>query len=291
MLGRLLERIVVAQTGWAKPFGDWLHGLVAAIFGRITPVRDFLAGTWLGHPLHALLTDVPIGALTLTIVLDLLGQRVAADVALLIGILAMLASAAAGFADYSTTDGRARVRATVHSMLMLVSLVIYLVSLAIRATGPANRALPIALSIVAYVLLAGGAFVGGDVVYLLGNVVDRHAWRSSGTKWQPLQVGEAAGGTPREIAEGSLVKAQLGIQDLVMIRTGETILALHNQCAHAGGPLNEGTLVEGCIECPWHGSRFEVATGRRRRGPTVYDQPAYEVRAAEAGGYEARRTS
>lgn len=283
MLGRLLERLVDAQTRWAKPVGDWLHGVTAAVFGRILPVRDFLAGTWLGHPLHALLTDVPIGALTVTIVLDVIGQPVAADVALLIGVLTMLASALAGYADYSTTDGRARVRATVHSAVMLVSLAIYVVSLAIRATGPTNRALPIALSIVAYVLLAGGAFVGGDVVFVLGNMVDRHAWRSSGTKWQPLEVGE--------IAEGSLVKAKLGIQDLLLIRTGDTILALHNQCAHAGGPLNEGTLVDGCVECPWHGSRFEVATGRRRRGPTVYDQPSYEVRKIDAGGYEARRVS
>ena len=283
MLGRLLERIVVAQTGWAKPVGDWLHGVMAAIFGRMLPVRDFLAGTWLGHPLHALLTDVPIGALTVTIVLDVIGQPVAADVALLVGVLSMLAAAAAGYADYSTTDGRARVRATVHSSLMLVSLVIYIVSLVIRASGPTNRAVPIALSIVAYLILAGGAFVGGDIVFALGNMVDRHAWRSSGTKWQPLEVGE--------IAEGTLVKARLGIQDLVLIRTGQTILALHNQCAHAGGPLSEGSLVDGCIECPWHGSRFEIATGRRRRGPTVYDQPTYEVRPLEAGGYEARRTS
>jgi len=283
MLGRLLERIVVAQTGWAKPVGDWLHGVMAAIFGRMLPVRDFLAGTWLGHPLHALLTDVPIGALTVTIVLDVIGQPVAADVALLVGVLSMLAAAAAGYADYSTTDGRARVRATVHSSLMLVSLVIYIVSLVIRASGPTNRAVPIALSIVAYLILAGGAFVGGDIVFALGNMVDRHAWRSSGTKWQPLEVGE--------IAEGTLVKARLGIQDLVLIRTGQTILALHNQCAHAGGPLSEGSLADGCIECPWHGSRFEIATGRRRRGPTVYDQPTYEVRPLEAGGYEARRTA
>jgi nitrite reductase/ring-hydroxylating ferredoxin subunit/uncharacterized membrane protein len=283
MLGRLLERIVVAQTGWAKPFGDWLHGVMVAIFGRMLPVRDFLAGTWLGHPLHALLTDVPIGALTVTIVLDLIGQPVAADVALLIGVLSMLAAAAAGYADYSTTDGRARVRATVHSSLMLVSLVIYIVSLVIRAGGPTNRAVPIALSLVAYLILTGGAFVGGDVVFALGNMVDRHAWRSSGTKWQPLEVGE--------IAEGTLVKARLGIQDLVLIRTGQTILALHNQCAHAGGPLSEGSLVDGCIECPWHGSRFEIATGRRRRGPTVHDQPTYEVRPLEAGGYEGRRTA
>jgi len=283
MLGRLFERLIVAQTGWAKPVGDWLHGLMAGLFGRTPSVRDFLVGTWLGHPLHALLTDVPIGALTLTIVLDVIGQPVAADVALLIGVLSMLAAAVVGYADYSTTDGRARVRATIHSTLMLVSLGIYLISLAIRATGPTSRGLPIALSIVAYLVLAGGAFVGGDVAYVMGNMVDRHAWRPSGTKWQPLEVGE--------ITEGSLVKARVGLQELVLIRTGDAILALHNQCAHAGGPLNEGSLVDGSIECPWHGSRFEVATGRRRRGPTVYDQPTYEVRPVDGGGYEVRRTS
>jgi nitrite reductase/ring-hydroxylating ferredoxin subunit/uncharacterized membrane protein len=283
MLGRVLERFIDAQSRWAKPLGEWLHGLMAAIFGRMLPIRDFLAGTWLGHPLHALLTDVPIGALTLVIVLDVVGQPVAADVALLVGVVTMIASALAGYADYSTTDGRARVRATVHSSLMLVSLVIYVVSLAIRATGPTSRTLPIALSIVAYLILAAGAFVGGDVVYALGNMVDRHAWRPAGAKWQSLDVGE--------IAEGTLVKAKAGTQALVLIRSGDTIQALHDLCAHAGGPLSEGTIVMGCVECPWHGSRFEIATGRRRRGPTVYDQPAYEVRAVAAGGYEVRRIS
>ena len=283
MIGRVLERVLDAQSGWAKPLGDWLHGVTAAIFGQMLPIRDFLAGTWLGHPLHALLTDVPIGALTLVIVLDVAGQSAGADVALLIGVLAMLGAALAGFADYSTTDGRARVRATIHSSLMVVSLVVYVVSLAMRAMGPTSRALPIALSIVAYLILAGGAFVGGDVVYAFGNMVDRHAWRPSGAKWQPLEVGE--------IPEGTLVKAKLGAQALVLIRSGDTINALHDQCAHAGGPLNGGTLVDGCVECPWHGSRFEIATGRRRRGPTVYDQPSYEVRVAATGGYEARRVS
>jgi nitrite reductase/ring-hydroxylating ferredoxin subunit/uncharacterized membrane protein len=283
MVGRLLDRMIAAQTPWAKPLGDWVHGLTAAIFGRMLPVRDFLAGTWLGHPVHALLTDVPIGALTLVIVLDVIGQPTAADVALLIGVLSMLASALAGYADYSTTDGRARVRATVHSTIMVISLVVYVISLAIRATGPASRTLPILLSIVAYLILAVGAYVGGDVVFALGNMVDRHAWRSSGTKWQHLDV--------TDIPEGSLVKANAGAQSLVLIRTGSTILALHEQCAHAGGPLSEGTLVAGSVECPWHGSRFELASGRRRRGPTVYNQPTYEVRPAEAGGFEARRSS
>jgi nitrite reductase/ring-hydroxylating ferredoxin subunit len=60
-------------------------------------------------------------------------------------------------------------------------------------------------------------------------------------------------------------------------------------CAHAGGPLDKGALVDGCVECPWHGSRFRLADGQLRRGPAVYDQPAFEVRETAEGGLEARR--
>ena len=283
MLGRWFVRLVDAQEPWARPFGDWLHGLVDAIFGRMVTIRSLLNGTWLGHPLHALLTDAPIGALFLVIVFDVLGQPSAADGALVFGILAMLGAAVVGFADYSVTDGKARVRATVHSSLMIVALVVYLISLALRAGSPADRTIPIGVSIVAFLVLSAGAFVGGDIVYVLGNMVDRHAWRPAGAKWAALEVGDIPDGTP--------VKAKLGQQALVLVRQGDTIHALHDQCAHAGGPLSGGRVVDGCIECPWHQSRFELATGRRRRGPTVYDQPAYEVRRAEGGGYEARRTS
>jgi nitrite reductase/ring-hydroxylating ferredoxin subunit len=80
-----------------------------------------------------------------------------------------------------------------------------------------------------------------------------------------------------------------GINDLVLVRVGQTVHALHAVCAHAGGPLDQGTIVDGCVECPWHGSRFSLGDGLARRGPTVYDQPSYEIRTAEGGGYEVRR--
>lgn len=282
MIGRLVTRLLDAQAAWARPFGDAVHDVLHGLFRHITPVRDVLNGRWLGHPLHALLTDVPIGVLTLVILLDVLGQPVAADVALTFGVLTLLAAALAGLADYSDTDGAARVRATVHGTLMTVALVLYLVSLALRAGG-GERTVPIAVSIVAYLILATGAFIGGDVVYVMGNMVDRHAWRPAGAKWARLEVDE--------VPEAQPVRAKLGLQNLVLVRDGEHIQALHDQCAHAGGPLSQGTLVDDCIECPWHGSRFRLADGRAMRGPTVYDQPAYEVRAAGAGGFEAHRVS
>ena len=283
-MAHFLARLVALNDRWAKPFGDFNHRWLTALFRPIRPIKDFLNGTWLGHPLHAVLTDVPIGVFTLALVLDFFGQQTGADIAILVGVLSMLAAAVVGFADYSDTDGLARTRATLHATLMVVALVVYLASLGIRAGGPLDRTVPVALSWIGFLVLSAGAFVGGDVVFVFGNMVNRHAWRGGGVKWIAL---EPEGGG--EIAEGKPVKAKLGINNLVLIRQGETILALHDQCAHAGGPLSQGTLADGEIECPWHGSRYRVTDGRLRRGPALYDQPTYEVRRGEHG-WEGRRT-
>ena len=286
-MDRWLARIVEAQGRWAKPFGDFNHRWLHALFRPIPAIRDLLSGRWLGHPLHGVLTDAPIGILFLVIVLDVLDLRSAADVALIVGILTMLAAAIAGFADYADTDGTARERATVHSTLMVVALLVYVASLAIRGAGGEDRTAAVWTSVVAFLILAAGAYIGGDVVYALGNMVSRHAFRGAGTKWialEPAELDEAG-----NIPEGKPVKARLGINTLALVREGETVLALHDTCAHAGGPLSGGAIEDGSLVCPWHFSKYRLTDGRARRGPTVYDQPAYEVRRTEAGGWEARR--
>ena len=88
-----LTRAVDAQARWSKPLGDFNHRWLAALFHPIRPIQDFLNGTWLGHPVHAVVTDVPIGALTVSIVADLIGQPLVADVSMLLGVLAMVAAA------------------------------------------------------------------------------------------------------------------------------------------------------------------------------------------------------
>lgn len=284
-MDRIFIRLIDAQARWAKPLGEFNHRWLSALFGPIRPVKDALNGRWLGHPLHAVLTDAPIGILFVAIVLDLVGQGPAADIAVVLGILSIVAAAAAGLADYTDTDGTPRNVATVHATVMVGALLLYLVDLGLRiaSQGSPDRSAAVVVGIVAFAVLAAGAFVGGDVVYRLGNMVDRHAWRGAGTKWLPLQV--PAG----ELPEGTLVKAKAGINALVVVRQGETVLALHDQCAHAGGPLSDGRIVGESVECPWHGSRFRLADGRAVRGPTVYSQPAYEVRSVDGGGWEVRR--
>ena len=288
MLARWLTRAMDAQGAWTKPLGDLAHRFLFWLFQGLPWLRDLLVGRWLGHPLHAVLTDAPIGILFLVIVFDALGDPSAATVTLAVGILTMLAAALAGFADYADTDGKARERATLHATLMLTALVVYLVSLAARlGAGSSVSNVGIWTSILAFLVLASAAYVGGDVVYVLGNMVSRHAFRGAGTKWIALEPAELDDGV---IPEGRLVKAKLGINQLVLVRQGERILALHDTCAHAGGPLNEGKLVDGTmVECPWHYSRYRLSDGLVVRGPSVYDQPAYDVRPREGGGWEARR--
>jgi nitrite reductase/ring-hydroxylating ferredoxin subunit/uncharacterized membrane protein len=278
---------VALNDAWARPLGEFNHRWVSAIFRPIRPIRDLLNGRWLGHPLHAASTDLPIGLLLGTVILDILGQTAAADIVLVATIVTMLLSALSGLADYADTDGTARTRATLHATLMVVALVLLIVSAVLRAGAPADRTVPVALSILGFLLVTAGAFVGGDVVFALGNMVSRHAFRGAGTKWIRLDTGAVT--DLAALPDATPTKMRAGINDLVVVRIGDTMHALHAVCAHAGGPLDQGTIVDGCVECPWHASRFRLSDGLARQGPTVYDQPSYELRTAEGGGYEVRR--
>ncbi len=127
-------------------------------------------------------------------------------------------------------------------------------------------------------------------MYSLGNMVSRHAFRGAGTKWIALDTGDLA--DLAALPEAEPRKMRAGINDLVVVRIGDTVHALHAVCAHAGGPLDKGTVTPtAACECPWHGARYRLSDGALRRGPSVYDQPAYEIRAAEGGGYEVRRAA
>lgn len=285
-----LDRLVRANDGWAKPFGDVNHRWLTAVFRPIRPIKDLLNGTWLGHPLHPALTDVPIGAFVVAFVLDLVGQPQGAFWALVVGQLAFLASVVSGLADYTDTDGTARTRATIHGTLMVVAGALAAASIISRDGGATSPTVSVVLLGAALAVMVAGAYVGGDVVFALGNMVSRHASRGAGTKWIALDTGDLAG--LAALPEATPTRMRAGSNDLVVVRIGATVHALHAVCAHAGGPLDKGTVTpDGCLECPWHGARYRLADGALRRGPSVYDQPAYEIRAAEGGGYEVRRAA
>jgi nitrite reductase/ring-hydroxylating ferredoxin subunit/uncharacterized membrane protein len=282
---RQIGRVIDQQASWAKPLGDSAQELLKTAFEGTRPLKDLLNGTWLGHPVHPVVTDVPVGAMTVAAVLDLAGQDQAADIAVLTGLASMAASAATGAADAVDTYGKPQVYATVHATLMVSAFTAYAGSAVLRLGPRGLRPVARLLSFAGYGAMAAGAYVGGDLTYRLGNQVDRHAFDSHSTKWKALDV--------TEVPAGTLVKAKAGTDTLVLYRAtdADPISALSSVCAHEGGPLDKGEIVDGCVQCPWHGSQFRLDDGHVARGPAVYDQPVFEVRATADGGLEARRAA
>ncbi|MCD1143695.1 Rieske (2Fe-2S) protein [Kocuria sp. LUK] len=239
---------------------------------RPGPVRDLLSGAVLGHPLHPLLTDVPIGAWTMAGLLDLVGGRAAApaaDVLVATGVVAAVPTAATGLHDWSDTRGAPRRVGLVHAAANSAALGLYTASLLARLRG--RRTAGKALGLAGLGALTAGGYLGGHLSYVEGVGVNRTAWRRGPARWTDVAAaGELPEGEPRRVVAGRV--------SLVLVREGERIHALDSVCSHMGGPLDEGEVAGGCVRCPWHGSVFRLVDGSVVHGPATSPQPAYETR-------------
>ena len=283
----------IERQEWLAPAEDRLQRAVSAAFragGTLGQrVKDFLHGTWLGHPLHPVLTDIPIGAWTVAAVLDVAeatggGHRWdppsgRADAAIAVGVAGAVAAAAAGITDWQHTSGRPRRTGLVHALLNSAALGLYLGSLALRRQGhrPAGRGLALA----GFGVMLASAYLGGRLVYHDRVGVD-HAERDTRTEGftRALAEGELAEGVPRRVEVG-------GVR-VVLVRRGVHVRALGDVCSHLGGPLSEGTVQGEAITCPWHGSTFALEDGRVLAGPATMPQPRFEARVRN-GYVEVRR--
>ena len=108
---------------------------------------------------------------------------------------------------------------------------------------------PSALSLAGYAVAGLGGWLGGHLAYALGVGVDTTAFQHLPPEWTDV-AGESdvpsRGGLPVDAA---------GVPVLLARDDGGAIVALADRCTHRGGPLHEGEFTDGCINCPWHGSR------------------------------------
>jgi nitrite reductase/ring-hydroxylating ferredoxin subunit/uncharacterized membrane protein len=273
-LYHLAERIGEAAflDGGAEAVAGWVRGAVPR-----GSVKDALSGTPLGHAVHPLLTDLPIGTWTSAAVLDLVGGRDARPASrrlIAAGLLAAVPTAATGLNDWADTtpadDGVRRIGA-VHAVANVSALGLYAGSLAARLRGRHGRG--VALGFAGIAALTLGGHLGGHLSYARAVGVDRTAFDSAPDDWTEI-LDDAA------LAEGQLRGAEVGGQPVVLARLGGRVYALGDRCAHRGGSLHEGELAGECVECPLHGSRFRLADGGVERGPSAYPQPVYDVRVA-----------
>lgn len=81
-----------------------------------------------------------------------------------------------------------------------------------------------------------------------------------------------------EVAPGGAKLVEVEGHTLALFNVGGTFYAIDNTCTHVGGPLAEGTVEGEEVECPWHGARFSVKTGKVLNPPAGSDVKAYPVR-------------
>ena len=254
---------------------------VAEIAGKAVPagfVREALAGTWLGHPLHPVLTDVPIGAWVAAGFLDVFGgeeSRPAARKLVGIGALAALPTAVAGLADWLDTDEAPVKRVgLVHAAGNVAALGLYLMSWRSRGKGHHKRG--VALAMLGGAGMVGTAYLGGHMSFAQGVGVDETTFEEGPKSWKAVDV------APDRLADGKKMRATVGQVRLLLYRSGDQIYALSDHCSHrgcalAGGQI-EGKGEDAVVVCPCHGSTFRLADGEIVRGPATAPQPAYEAR-------------
>jgi nitrite reductase/ring-hydroxylating ferredoxin subunit len=247
-------------------------GQRAARLIRPGKVRDALHGVWLGHPLHPVLVQVPVGAWLSASVVDVLGDQRSARRLVAAGLAAAVPAAAAGAADWSEQHEQQMRVGVVHAAANLAAMSLYGASLLAR--GPRlGRGLRLAgLTAVGVSGLAGGHISfrlagGANHAEPVPHLVE--------PGWQHLMASA-------DLPEGKPVREMLGEVPVVAIRRDGAVYVLADRCSHMSGPLSGGDLADGCLTCPWHGSVFRIADGSVARGPATAPQPALRTR--EVGG-------
>lgn len=250
----------------------WLTSAAHAA-ARPQQVKDWLHGVWLGHPVHPVLVQLPVGAWTSAAVLDALpGSGTAPDRLIALGLLGAVPAVATGLTDWSDLHQQQQRVGLVHASSNAVAAGFYVFSLLARRSG--RRGTGRLLGWAGFTAAGVGGYIGGHLAY-------RQAAGPNHAEFVPHLVGSGWHdvGAFDELPDGKPTARRLGDVNLLVVRRGDQADVLANRCAHLDGPLAKGELTtvagEDCVVCPWHGSTYRLRDGAVVHGPATAPQPAF----------------
>lgn len=286
----------MAKTApFAERVSDTLQQIIQVVVGgkRKPPrrLKSFLNGTWFGHPIHPMLTDIPISAWLIAAVFDIIWLVApttlewaarAAEITVLIGLLGAVGAAVTGLTDWSDTYGAERRTGLDHALFNVGATLLYLVSLIIRLYQPTGESIVAAIiGFIGLLCVLYAAYLGGKLVFTHGTNVNRTAWEEGSEHYEAVMAAD-------QVEENKLYRVKVSGVPVALMHRGNEWLAISATCSHAGGPLDEGSVDGDVVECPWHGSRFCLRDGRVLTGPATVNAPCYDVR-VENGQVELKR--
>ena len=281
-LQQLTKRLEETRT--LDRFANLAQKAVSRIIPQESVRKDVLSGTWLGRPLHPMLTDVVIGSWTSALVLDLLDGLKAersANQLVFIGNVAAVPTLAAGLADWAELWGAQQRVGSVHALGNTTAFLLQTLSCAARYNGKRKKA--VILSLTSMAIVGASAYLGGYLSFVKGVGVNQTAFEEWPQEWTPV-IAEA------DLVEDTLIPVKTeGVRIMIYKKDGN-LYALSDRCSHRGCPLHLGQVDDLLLECSCHGSIFRLSDGGVVRGPATVPAPSYEVR-CQAGNVEVRLTS
>jgi nitrite reductase/ring-hydroxylating ferredoxin subunit/uncharacterized membrane protein len=242
-----------------------------------------------GHPVHAMLVPFPIAFFVGAFLVDLAalvlgrpGLELTGGMLAVAGVVGALAAAVPGVVDYVRTvppNSSGKVRATRHGLANVGATVAFAVGLAVRGgIEAAPTTVSLGVWALGLALLTMGGWMGGTLVYRNQIGVD-HRYARAG-KWNELRTATdvrpaVARADELEVDQMKLVHA--GDHRIVLARTEDGYVAFDDRCPHRGASLAGGSMMCGTVQCPWHGSQFDVRDGRLRAGPADEGIQTYAV--------------
>lgn len=235
-----------------------------------------------------MLVAFPVGLLVTSFVFDLVARwehmpllSAAAWFCVVAGIVGGIIAAIPGLVDLFASvpsDSSARSRGYLHAVLNALVLALFIAVAAYRG-GPNTVAdnVSIILSGIGTVLIGCSGWIGSTLVrrnqitidHLYANGAPFHEVRL--TDWNQPVCKES------ELSEGQLLLANIQGARVAVGRCSQGVVAFSDHCTHAGGPLSDGALIGCTVQCPWHGSQFDIVTGQVVAGPAEEHILTYDV--------------
>jgi uncharacterized membrane protein/nitrite reductase/ring-hydroxylating ferredoxin subunit len=269
----MMANATIIPTGWHRHIRQGKGTFFECAFGMRSKAHIK------GHPLHPILVSFPISLFAGAFLLDLIAfisfeksftqPALYAEVG---GLISAVFAAAAGIIDYHYTvppHSSAKKRATKHAVINSIMLLVFAASFYLRWKTGTPLFYILLMESVGVVLIGIAAWLGGTLIIRNQIGID-HRYADAG-KWNEeiynTKTNFIVLKNPDSLHLNQMRLIKANGQRIVLARTEKGLVAFEDRCPHRGGSLADGVMICGTVQCPWHGSQFDVHDGAVKAGP------------------------